>query len=99
VAAEDFTLGKPHPESFLLALDRLNRRLNGRPSPILPAECIVIEDSIGGVRGALAAGMRCVAVTNSYPHERLAAAAASFVVGSLENVTLAELQSLCEENP
>jgi beta-phosphoglucomutase len=98
VAAEDFTLGKPHPESFLLALERLNQRLNGR-APILPHECVVIEDSVGGVRGALAAGMRCVAVANSYSREKLAAAAASSVVGSLENVTLPGLQSLCEEGP
>jgi HAD superfamily hydrolase (TIGR01509 family) len=99
IAAEDFTLGKPHPESFLLALERLNQRLNGGSSAIMPRECVVIEDSVGGVQGALAAGMRCVAVTNSYPRERLTAASASSVVGSLEHVTLASLQSLCEENP
>src|SRR5262245_18531406 len=44
VAAEDFTLGKPHPESYLLTLERLNTHPNGQVSPIKPHQCLVIED-------------------------------------------------------
>lgn len=92
VAAEDFSLGKPHPESFLLALKKLNSTM-GRKAPFIkPEECLVIEDSIGGVTGARAAGMRCLAVSNSYPPEKLKEA--SRVVRSLEEVQVDMLAAL-----
>jgi beta-phosphoglucomutase len=93
VAAEDFDLGKPNPESFLLALKWLNAAMN--TSPILPGECLVIEDSVGGVRGARAAGMACMAVTSSYPREALRAA--NRVVSTLEDIPLDSLNALFEE--
>ena len=93
VAAEDFAQGKPSPESFLLALERLNAALG--PPPILPEECLVIEDSVGGIRGAKMAGMTCMAVSNSYPSERLQAA--DKVVASLEEVQPESLQALFKE--
>jgi HAD superfamily hydrolase (TIGR01509 family) len=40
--------GKPHPDIFLYAAERLN---------LAPANCLVIEDSISGVRAGVAAGM------------------------------------------
>lgn len=95
VAAEDFTLGKPHPESFLLALRGLNEALDGTMPKILPGECLVIEDSVGGVDGARAAGMMCLAVANSYPANDLQRA--NRVVSSLEDVGLGSLQDLTEE--
>lgn len=94
VSAQDFTMGKPHPESYLLALRRLNERLDGHTGPIAPAECLVIEDSVHGVRGALSAGMACLAVTNTYSREKLAAA--NRVVGSLAEVEINSLPSLFE---
>lgn len=51
---EDVERGKPDPEIFLLAARELSVRLE---------ECLVIEDSPAGVRAALAAGMKVVAVT------------------------------------
>jgi beta-phosphoglucomutase len=93
VAADDFLQGKPHPESFLLALKRLNTALNS--PPIRPQECLVIEDSVGGISGARAAGMLCMAVTNSYPSEALRAA--NRVVASLDGAQLDSLQTLFEE--
>ena len=95
VAAEDFTLGKPHPESFLLALRGLNAALDGTMPKILPDECLVVEDSVGGVEGARAAGMMCLAVANSYPANDLQHA--NRVVSSLEDVCLDSLQDLTEE--
>ena len=89
VAAQDFKLGKPHPESFLLALSWLNSKLDGKGTPIRPEDCLVIEDSVGGVEGARAAGMACLAVTNSYPAEKLWRA--NRVVASLEQVSLDDL--------
>ncbi len=93
VAAEDFVLGKPNPESFLLALERLNIARNA--PPILPAECLVIEDSAAGVRGARAAGMACLAVTNSYPPEALQPA--NRIIASFQEVRLDSLNALFEE--
>jgi HAD superfamily hydrolase (TIGR01509 family) len=55
VARDDVTRVKPDPELFLLAARRL-----GAP----PEACVVFEDSPNGMRAALAAGMRCVAVPN-----------------------------------
>jgi beta-phosphoglucomutase len=99
VAAQDFTLGKPHPESFLLALQRLNGVLDGHGSPIRADECLVIEDSVGGVRGATAAGMKCLAISNTYPHEQLAGAAANLVAPSLQGLDLDSLKVLFEDTP
>ncbi len=97
VAAEDFIQGKPHPASFLLALNRLNEKLGRQSFPIRPEECLVIEDSVGGIKGARAAGMICLAVSNSYPSNLLQAA--HKVVASLEDVQVAGLQDLFRELP
>lgn len=95
VASEDFTLGKPHPQSFILALKMLNTTLNRMSDPIRPGECLVIEDSIGGVAGARAAGMKCLAVSNSYPSEKLQEA--NGVVRSLNELHVDGLTALFEE--
>lgn len=68
IAAEDVVRGKPDPEGFLKALAALNAE---RKQTIHPAACLVIEDSVAGVEAARRAGMRCLAVTNSYPAEAL----------------------------
>lgn len=53
VSGEDEELGKPDPAVFLSAARRLE---------VPPDRCLVVEDSINGVRAAKAAGMVCVAV-------------------------------------
>lgn len=50
--------GKPHPESFLLAADRLGSN---------PNRCIGVEDSNNGIRAVHAAGMRPVMVPDLTP--------------------------------
>lgn len=52
-SAEDEEQGKPHPAVYLSAATHLG---------IDPRACIAIEDSLNGVRSALAAQMRCIAV-------------------------------------
>jgi beta-phosphoglucomutase len=91
ISAEDVNQGKPEPEIFLKALARINAQLENGP-PIAAADCLVIEDSKEGIRGALRAGMRCLAVTNSHPAELLNEAHA--VVRSLEEVDLSFLEKL-----
>ena len=51
-SASDVTRGKPAPDLFLLAAERLGAA---------PSRCAVVEDSVYGVDAALAAGMRAFA--------------------------------------
>ena len=62
VCAEDITQSKPNPEGYLKAARALN---------IDPSDCIVIEDAPSGVAAASAAGMKCVAVTNTHDRNEL----------------------------
>jgi len=62
VTEEDVQRGKPDPEGFLLGAELL-----GVPA----SSVLVLEDSLPGVRAALAAGMRCIAVTGPTPQPAL----------------------------
>jgi HAD superfamily hydrolase (TIGR01509 family) len=88
ISADDVVNGKPDPESFLLACERVK----STDASITPASCLVIEDSFHGIHAAVAAGMRCLAVTNSYPKEQLTEA--DLVVESLMGLPLEQLQFL-----
>lgn len=92
VSAEDTLYGKPHPDPFLKALELLNQLIIDR---IEPGECLVVEDSIHGIRAAHQAGMRCLAVTNSYSREMLTEA--QMVVDSLAGLSLTDAESLFDE--
>jgi HAD superfamily hydrolase (TIGR01509 family) len=50
-SADMVARGKPHPDIFLFAAERLG---------VSPNECLVIEDSAGGIKAAVAAGMTAV---------------------------------------
>ena len=91
VSAEHIKKGKPDPEGFLLALQRLNEN---REHPIMGYECIVIEDSHWGLEAAKAAGMHTIAVTNSYDAEQLSMA--ERVVTRLNELSINDLQQLCD---
>jgi len=58
VAEEDAAKGKPDPEGFLVAAQRLG---------VAPADCVVIEDAPAGIQAAKAVGMRAIAVTTTRP--------------------------------
>ena len=92
VSAEDVERGKPEPDIFLKALAALN---NQSEDPLQPRNCVVIEDSKEGIRGARRAGMKCLAVTNSHPAELLGEA--NVIVKSLEDVSLEFLNKLCAQ--
>src|SRR5262249_6584193 len=62
VNGSDVARKKPNPDLFLEACRRLG---------LEPASCLVVEDAISGVAAAKAAGARCLAVTTSFPAERL----------------------------
>ena len=65
VTGEDVEAKKPAPDIFLKAAAGLG---------LGPAECVVVEDAVNGVQAAKAAGMRCVAVAQTFPVELLQAA-------------------------
>jgi beta-phosphoglucomutase family hydrolase len=72
VSAEDVQTGKPDPEVFLVAADRVSTS---------PARCVVIEDAPAGIEAARLAGMRNIGVQSS--HTSLAA---DVVVRTLEEL-------------
>jgi len=90
VSAEEVAQGKPDPEGFLLALKKLSEQW---AEPIATESCVVIEDSHWGLRAAEAAGMRTVAVTNTYDAAELKQA--DKVVHRLDELTLEDLRQLC----
>jgi HAD superfamily hydrolase (TIGR01509 family) len=90
VAAEDVANGKPAPDAYLKAMAVLNAKFSGKG--IRPEECLVIEDSRHGVASARAAGMKCLALSTSYPAEALSAA--DKTVANLAAVRLSEVEAL-----
>ena len=81
-SASDGVRGKPAPDLYLLAMAKLKSRL---PDPFDPAACIAIEDSRWGLEAAHLAGLRCVAVTHTYPAAALGRA--DLIVDSLSELT------------
>lgn len=75
ITANDVKHGKPHPEPYLLTAKQLN---------VKPEECLVLEDSENGVLSAIAAGMVCVAITNTEVEKKLAKA--NYIIESLESL-------------
>ncbi len=81
--AGDVERGKPAPDVFLVAAERLGTG---------PERCLVIEDVPAGVQAAQAAGMKCVAVTNT--HAAGALRAADRVVESLAKLDAADVRKM-----
>jgi beta-phosphoglucomutase-like phosphatase (HAD superfamily) len=57
ITGDDVQKGKPDPESYLLAAQKLD---------VLPDECLVLEDSVNGVTAALEAGMHVIAIATPF---------------------------------
>ena len=91
VSAEDVQKCKPAPDVFIEVLNRLNSKRSGSET-IFPSECLVVEDSISGVKAAISAGMKCLAVTNSYSAQELAGA--HLVRDHLNELMLKEVEGL-----
>jgi len=89
VAAGDTPEGKPSPQPYRLAFERL---LEVHGGGIEARRCVAIEDSHWGLTSARGAGLRCVGVTTSYGAEDLPDA--DLIVGGLESLTLNMLNEL-----
>lgn len=84
VTAEDVEVCKPAPDCYLWALEKLNdKRRAARLLPVLPNECLVVEDSPPGIESGRGAGMRTLGVTNTVSEPELRAAGAEVVTPSL----------------
>ena len=93
-SATDGVRGKPAPDLYLLAMAKLTGRL---PDPFDPSSCIAIEDSHWGLEAARRAGLRCVAVTHTYPASELEKA--DLIVDALSELTLAQIEALLRDSP
>lgn len=60
VSADDVSISKPHPETFIKLSSLLGRE---------PSECIVFEDAPKGVEAASNAGMKCIVITTMHEPE------------------------------
>jgi len=79
----EVTEGKPSPQGFLLAAEKLG---------VERGDCLVVEDAVAGVAAAKRAGMKCLSFTNSHPVESLGEA--DLVMDTLQKVTVSNLRAL-----
>lgn len=80
VTGEDVARTKPNPDIFLAAARLLN---------LTPDECAVVEDAPNGIQAAKAAGMRCIAVAQTFPAAKLTAA--DLIRPRIAGISLADL--------
>ncbi len=73
--------GKPDPAVFIEAARQLD---------LSPENCVVVEDSVSGVTAARRAGMKCLAVTTTYPMKDLTEA--DLIVESLEDLKIEDFR-------
>lgn len=84
VSGDFIELGKPHPDIYIYTAKRLG---------IAPRECVVIEDSINGVKAAKGAGMICIAVPDKRLEQR-EFQIADLVVDSLGMISVEAIKNL-----
>jgi HAD superfamily hydrolase (TIGR01509 family) len=85
VTGDEVTLGKPDPEIFHKAARQMH---------VHPAESIVFEDSISGIRGAKAAGMKCVGIADRKLSVALMRAGADYVIPNFTGLSWISVQKL-----
>lgn len=76
---------KPHPDPYLVAAEKLKLK---------PEECVVIEDSINGIISAKKAGMKVIAITNSFKKEQLEEEHPDIIIESLKEINLEMIKNL-----
>jgi len=84
VTAEDVKRGKPDPEVFLTAAQRIG---------VEPVDAVVFEDALVGITAAKAAGMRVVAVATTEPMDKLTHA--DWIVERLDQLSVRQLWASC----
>ena len=77
MTVDDVKNAKPNPEIFLKIIKKLKTKRS---------EALVIEDSIAGIEAAKRAGIKVIALTNSFPKSRLKKA--DLIVDSAEKLNI-----------
>jgi len=90
VGADQCTRTKPSPDPYLEAV----HRIHSSGTEVDRAQTVAIEDSVWGLVSARTAGLRTVAVSNTYTHNELTPHA-ELVVSGLDQLTLEALERLC----
>jgi beta-phosphoglucomutase len=90
VAAEDTPLSKPSPEPYRYALTLLASKMW---LALMPHECVALEDSPWGLQSARAAGIRTVAVAQTYKESDLHGA--DLVIKTIGSLNMRDLSRLC----
>ena len=86
ISADEVTECKPDPECYIKGFQKLDAvRLNGGHYPLVQRDCLVIEDSPAGVASAKRAGIKVLAVTNTFDEKSLREADADSVTGNLND--------------
>jgi HAD superfamily hydrolase (TIGR01509 family) len=93
VGADQTPRSKPHPDPYQAAFERLRAH---RGIDLMPRRTVAIEDSRWGLLSARDAGLRTVAVTNTYSEADLRADA-ELIAPGLHAVTLDALDALCAD--
>jgi beta-phosphoglucomutase len=83
ISGNDITKGKPDPEIFLMATERLRLK---------PIDCIVVEDAVLGVEAAERAGMFCIGIDRHNTPEKLKKA--NVVIKDLSEINFTKLKGL-----
>jgi beta-phosphoglucomutase len=83
ISGTDVQRGKPDPDIFLAAAERLN---------VQPQDCLVIEDASTGIEAAHRAGMKAIGVLNTHPHLE-----ADLVIKSLEELSWEMIENLIRD--
>ena len=78
---------KPFPDIFLEAARRVN---------ISPEDCWVVEDSVGGIQAAKAAGMRCLALLTTFSENDVKNAGADIIARDLSVISPEQIIGLAE---
>ncbi len=73
IDASKYTRSKPDPDCYLTAAQQLG---------VAPAECVVVEDAVGGIEAGKRAGMRVIAITHTNPREVLTSAHPDLIIDS-----------------
>ncbi|HEU5403997.1 MAG TPA: HAD family phosphatase [Terriglobales bacterium] len=87
VTGADVQAAKPHPEIFLTVAKKMGIR---------PRNALVIEDSVAGVKGAVAAGMTCIGYTTANRVDELREAGAHDVVTEFPRAAAAYFHRLVQ---
>ena len=77
VSANEVNNPKPNPETYNRVLENINTDFNIN-------EIIVIEDSPGGIEAAKSAGLKCIAITNTFDNKQLRKA--DIIVSNYEDI-------------